>query len=166
MPKPTTKNQIIEMAQAERTALDELLSGLTAEQMIRPNIVGDWSAKDVLAHLIEWEQMVMQWYEAGVLGKTPSVPSEEYNWRQLPALNHVIYLSYRDMPLAEIIEIFQASHKKIMKTIEDIPEKELFTPNLYKWANNNLLAAYFVSATSSHYRWARTEMRKGFKSSK
>ena len=166
MPKPTTKNQIIETAQTERTALEQLLAGLTPEQMTQPNVVGDWSAKDVLAHLIEWEQMVMQWHEAGVKGKTPSVPSEEYNWGQLPQLNHVIYLKHRDKPLAEIMKLFKASHKKIMKTVEDIPEKELFTRKIYKWANNNPLAAYFVSATSSHYRWARTELRKGFKSSK
>jgi hypothetical protein len=48
--------------------------------------------------------------------------------------------------------------------IESIPEKELLTRRQYPWTNNNLLAAYFVSATSSHYRWARGEIRKKVKS--
>ena len=36
MPKPTTKPQIIETAQKERAALEELLATLTPEQMTQP----------------------------------------------------------------------------------------------------------------------------------
>ena len=164
MPKPTTKDQILEDAQKERTALEELLNTLTPEQLSQPNLIGDWAAKDVLGHLFEWEQMVMAWYAAGVKGKTLAVPSEKYNWGQLPQLNHAIYLKHRDRSLADIQKDFKASYKKIIKTIEGIPEKELFTRKVYQWANNNPLSAYFVSATSSHYRWARTVIRKAIKS--
>ncbi len=164
MPKPTSKNQIIETAQTERAALEQYIAGLTDEQMNRPNIAGDWSTKDVLAHLIEWEQMVIQWYETGVKGKVPAVPSEEYNWGQLPQLNHAIFLKHHDRSLADIQKDFRSSYKKIIKVIQAIPEKELFTRGYYPWTRNNALAAYFVSATSSHYRWARTLLRKGLKS--
>ena len=164
MPKPTTKNQIIESAQTERTALEKLLATLTPDQMTQSKATDEWSAKDVLGHLIEWEQMVMKWYETGAKGKIPAVPSEEYNWGQLPQLNHAIYLKHRDRSLADVQKDFKSSHKKIMKVIESIPEKELFTRGQFPWTRNNLLAAYFVSATSSHYRWARGEIRKKVKS--
>jgi hypothetical protein len=163
MPKPTTKSQIIEAAQLERTALDQFLATLTSDQMTQPNIIGEWAIKDVLSHLIEWEQMVMKWYEAGAQGKIPAVPSEEYNWGQLPQLNHVIFLKYRDRSLADVQKDFKSSYKKIMKTLENIPEKDLFTRGHYPWTNNNALAAYFISCTSSHYRWARTIIRKAVK---
>ena len=163
MPKPTTKKELIGGAQKERAALEELLSTLTPEQMTQPNTIGEWAVKDVLAHLIEWEGMVVQWYEIGKKGKIPTVPSAEYNWGQLPALNHAIFLKHRAKPLAEIQKNFKASYKKILNTIESIPEKELFTRKIYPWTNNNLLAAYFISATSSHYRWARMTIRKAVK---
>lgn len=163
MPKPTTKKELIETAQKERTGLEELLATLTSEKMTQPNMIGEWAIKDVLAHLIEWEGMVMQWYETGKKGKTPAVPSAEYNWGQLPALNHAIFIKYRDKSLIEIQKNFKASYKKVLKTIENISEKELFTRNIYPWTNNNLLAAYFISATGSHYRWARTTIRKAIK---
>lgn len=160
MPKPTTKKQIIEIAQAERTALEELLATLSFEQMTQPNLIGGWAIKDILSHLIEWEQMVIQWYKTGVKGEVPAVPSEEYNWGQLPQLNHSIFLKHRDKSLANVQKDFKASYKKIMKTIQDIPEKELFARGHYGWTRNNTLAAYFISGTSSHYRWARKEIRK------
>jgi hypothetical protein len=163
MSKPTTRNEIIESAQTERAALEKLLTTLTPEQMTQSAAADDWSAKDVLAHLIEWEGMVMKWFEAGAKGNDPTVPSEEYNWGQLPQLNHAIYLKHRDKPLADIQMEFKSSHKKIMKLIESIPENELFTRGQYTWTRNNLLSAYFVSATSSHYHWARGEIRKKLK---
>ena len=163
MSKLITKNQIIEAAQKERAALEELITSLTPEQITQSNNAGDWSAKDILGHLVEWEQMVIKWYEAGVKGKIPATPSEEYNWGQLPQLNHAIYLKHRDRSLDDIQKDFKASYKKIIKTIQKIPEKELFTRGHFTWTRNNALAAYFVSATSSHYRWARAEIRKSVK---
>ena len=163
MPKATTKQQLIEDAQTERAALEKLLSTLTPEQMTQSAAADDWSAKDVLAHLIEWEGMVMKWYETGAKGKVPAVPSEDYNWGQLPQLNHAIYLKHRGRSLADIQKEFKSSHKNIMKVIESIPEKELFTRGQYSWTRNNLLAAYFNSATAAHYRWARGEIRKKVK---
>jgi hypothetical protein len=166
MPKPINKNEIIEAAQTERAALEKLLATLTPEQTTHPKTVGDWSAKDVLGHLIEWEQMVIKWYETGAKGKIPAVPSEDYNWGQLPQLNNAIYLKHRDRMLANVQKEFKSSHKKMMKTIEGIPEKELFTRGQYTWTRNNLLSAYVVSATSSHYRWARTVIQKGLNAKK
>ena len=163
MPKPATKQALIEAAQTERAALEKLLASLIPEQLTQPNTVGEWSAKDVLSHLIEWEQMVIKWYETGVKGKDPAVPSEEYNWAQLPQLNQVIYLKHREKSLADVLKTFKSSYTKIMEVIEGIPEKELFTRGIYPWTRKNTLAAYFVSGTSSHYRWARTVIRKAAK---
>jgi hypothetical protein len=51
----------------------------------------------------------------------------------------------------------------MLKAVEALSEEELFTPRLYPWTNKNALAAYFISATSSHYAWARKEVRKCLK---
>jgi hypothetical protein len=160
MPKPTTKKQIIETAESERAALEELLATLTTGQMTQPGVIGEWAIKDMLSHLIEWEQMVIHWYETGVKGKTPAVPSDEYNWGQLPQLNNSIYLKHRGESLEDIQTRFKDSYKKMMNTIQDISETDLFTRGHYAWTRNNALAAYFVSSTSSHYRWARKEIRQ------
>ena len=98
-----------------------------------------------------------------VKGLVPAVPSEDYNWGQLPQLNYAIFLKFRDKSVAEIQESFKASYEQIIKMIQSIPENVLFTRGHYAWTNNNALAAYFISCTSSHYRWARTEIRKAIK---
>ena len=59
--------------------------------------------------------------------------------------------------------MYRDSYQEVMATIEGLSEGTLFTRGLYPWMNKNALAAYFTSCTSSHYRWARKEMRKGFR---
>jgi hypothetical protein len=166
MPRPTTKNELLKTIEAEHKALEGLLAGLSPEEMVQPGIVGEWSVKDVLAHLLEWHHVVLNWHAAGLQGKVPATPSEEFNWAQLPQLNQQIYEKHCHRSLAEIQKGFKDSHEKTVKTIQGLSEEELFRRGYYAWTKNNTLGAYFVSNTSSHYRWARTSIKKGRKSRK
>lgn len=166
MPRPTTKKQLLESIEAEQKALDQLLAGLSPAQMTQPGVVGEWSVKDVLAHLLEWQDLVLKWYVAGIKGKVPVTPSEEFNWGQLPELNQQIYEKHRDKPLADTERAFRSSYRKTVNTIQIISEEDLFTRGRYAWTKNTTLGAYFIGCTSSHYRWARTTMKKGLKAIK
>lgn len=163
MPRPTSKAELLAAIDRERSALDAFLTDLTPEQMTAPGVVGEWSVKDVLAHLVEWEQMVLSWYAAGLRGETPALPAPGYNWGKLPQLNQMIYEKHRDRPLDEVLAQYQSSHAAIMALIQQLPDKDLFGAHRYAWTRDNTLGAYLVSATSSHYLWARNELRKGIK---
>ena len=163
MPRPTSKTDLLAAIKLERQALETTLEALTAEQMLEPGVAGEWSVKDVLSHLIEWQQMVLEWYRSGLRGEVPELPAPGYKWNQTPQLNQVIYEKHHDRPLDEVMEQFQASHGEILGVIHGLSNEELFTTGRYKWTQKNTLGAYFVSATSSHYLWARNEIRKGLK---
>jgi hypothetical protein len=163
MPRPTTKKQLLTEIQKERAALADLLVDLSAEQMTQPGVLGAWSVKDVLAHLIEWEQMVLGWYAAGKKGKIPAIPAEGIKWSELPRLNQQIYEKHRDRSLPDVLKQFVASYRKIFKLAEGLSEKDLFTRGRYAWTGTTTLAAYIIGCTSSHYRWASTGIRKGLK---
>jgi uncharacterized protein (TIGR03083 family) len=163
MPRPTSKTQLLDTLQREHEALDKLLAPLTPEQLTTVSPATHWSIKDVLAHLSAWEQMCLGWYKAGQRGQTPALPAPGFNWAQIPALNQQIFEARHAHPLAEVQQQYRASYRRILKTVEAISEEELFTPRLYPWTNKNALATYFISATSSHYAWARKEVRKCLK---
>ena len=91
MEQPTTKEQLLALIHAERTKLDKKMDGLSPEEMCFPGAMGDWSVKDILAHLVDWEQRLAGWYEAGLRGDAPHLPAPGFNWGQLPALNQQGY---------------------------------------------------------------------------
>ena len=131
--------------------------------MTHTSEVTQCAVKDVLAHLLEWEQMCLGWYDAGVRGETPHLPAPGFNWAQIPALNQQIYEKYRDRPLDKVLKLFRASYQQILQTVQGLSEVDLFTPTHYAWTNKNAMATYFISATSSHYVWGQKEVRKCLK---
>lgn len=163
MPKPLSKAALLSESEQEHAALEQFVAALTPGQMLQPGIVGEWSVKDGLAHLYEWEQMVQAWLAAAQRGELPHVPGEGYKWNQLPALNEQIRRKHADRSLDEVLAMYRESHRQITATMEGLSEETLFTPGLYPWMNKNTLAAFFGSCTGSHYLWARKEFRKGFK---
>jgi len=163
MPRPTSKAQLLEYSATNYEKLQAEIAKLTPEEITAPGTVGEWSVKDVLAHLYEWQQMVRSWYATGKRGENPITPSEKYTWKEIPALNKEIYETYKDIPLQDIAEKFAASHQEILREIDSISDDELFTPKVYKWTKSTTLGSYYTSATSSHYDWAQKEIRKGIK---
>jgi len=161
MPRPTSKAELLTAIERERGALESTLEPLTPEQMVDSTTMGGWSVKDVLAHLVEWEQMALGWYHAGLRQEAPELPAPGFKWNQTPQLNQMIFEKYRDRPLDEVLRLFDSSHQEILGVIRDLSQEELFTAGLVAWTGKNTLGAYFVSATSSHYLWARKKIHKG-----
>jgi len=163
MPKPINKQQLLDEAQKKYEALERQFASLTPEEMVRPEVIGTWSIKDILAHLLEWQKMLLDWYEAELRGETPAVPAEGYNWSQLPALNQAIYERCRDTALDDVRSQLDASHKHMLEVVASLSEEELFTPGRYAWIGINTLASYVDSCAGDHYRWALTGIRRGTK---
>ena len=115
MPRPHTKELLLSESHQEREKLEKFLTTLTPDQMIQSDIVAEWSIKDVLAHLYEWEQMVLRWLAAGQRGKTAHVPAEGNKWNQLPALNEEIRQKYLRRSLDEVQAMFKESYHKTME---------------------------------------------------
>ncbi len=163
MPRPHTKELLLSESHKEREKLEKFLATLTPDQMLQTGIVGEWSVKDVLAHLYEWEQMVLRWLAAGQRGESPQVPAKGYKWNQLPALNEEIRKKHHQSSLDDVQMMYRKSFLQTMQTMKELSEDTLFTSGLYPWMNKNTLAAYFTSCTSSHYRWALKEIRRGMR---
>jgi hypothetical protein len=163
MPKPTTREQLMKEILEERSKLEAFLSTIPQDVYATKEVLGTWTTKDVVSHLIAWEQMVILWVKSGIAGKIIQVPAEGFKWSDLPALNDSIYQTHKDDPVEEVNKKFQESYRQILDLLNSISEKDLFTPGLYKWQNKNMLSAYFKSSMSSHYLWARKEITKGLK---
>jgi hypothetical protein len=91
MGKRLRKQELLNEIRRERSALDDALMLLTLRQMTKGGVTrGGWSVKDVLAHLVEWQQMNLAWYAAGLRGEKPAVPAPGFTLRELPRLNDMI----------------------------------------------------------------------------
>jgi len=162
MPRPKTKTELQELSDAN---FDKLINKI--EEVAENNKNIEFPAgylnrnmKDVMAHVHEWHNMTMGWYDKGMAGEKPHMPKEGYTWKTLPDLNRVIWSTYKDDKYDVALKNLKDSHKKIRKLIDSHTDDDLFTKKKYNWTGSTSLGAYLISCTSSHYDWAYKLIKK------
>lgn len=153
------KGELLESIRSSRKALEKKFAKLTPSQMIWPGSMDDWSVKDILAHIVDWEQRFIGWYKAGVKGGTPETPAPGMNWRELPKLNQEGYQLHKDETLERVLDQFSKSYQECLTLIMDMTEEEIFEPGVYDWTKGSSLLTWIAANTSSHYDWARRNIR-------
>jgi hypothetical protein len=164
MPRPKTKEQLLSLSQENYHRLYSLIEPLSSEDRNRPGVNGEWSVKDVLAHLTAWHHLFFTWYEEGGQGQKPEMPAPGYTWKTTPQLNEKIFQEHRHQTYDAIVPELKDSHQKLMALISGHSDEELFTKKRYKWTGSTSLGSYAVSASSSHYQWAIDLIRKWVRS--
>jgi hypothetical protein len=162
MGKRLHKNALLSEARRERSALDATLALLSRRQMTAAGVTrGGWSVKDILAHLVEWQRMNLDWYAAGLRGQKPAMPAPGYTLRELPRLNDVIYRKHHRRSLQAVLRDYRTYHKRVVALIETVPERDLVTLQRFSWTGPSwTLSDYLRASTAAHDLWARTRIRR------
>jgi hypothetical protein len=162
MGKRLRKRELLNEIHRERTALDNALASLTPRQMTMAGVTkGGWSVKDVLAHLVEWQQMNLTWYAAGLQGEKPAMPAPGFTLRELPRLNAVIYRKHHHRPLQAVLHDYRSYHERIVALIHVVSDTDLVTLGRFSWTGPSwTLSDYLRASTAAHYLWARTRIRR------
>ena len=164
MPRPKTKEQLLSLSQENFDRLFSLIEPLSSEDRSKPGVNGEWSVKDILAHLTAWHHLFFTWYEEGSRGQKPEMPAPGYAWKTTPELNEKIYQEHRHQPYETVAAELKDSHQKMMALISSHSDEELFTKKMYKWTGSTSLGSYAISASSSHYQCAIDLIKKWAKS--
>lgn len=162
MGKRLRKQQLLAEIEEQRTALDQVLALVPVRLMTRAGVTrGGWSVKDVLGHLIEWQQMNLDWYAAGQRGEKPAMPAPGFTLRELPRLNQTIYKKHHRRPLRSVLEDYDSYHVRILALIGTLSDEDLVTLGRFSWTGPSwTLSDYLRASTSAHYLWARTRIRR------
>jgi hypothetical protein len=127
---------------------------MTPQELVFPGTMGLWSVKDILQHLVDWEQRFIRWYAASCMGESVYTPEEGYNWRQMGSLNEKYRLMHKDRPLDDVLDDFSVSYRQIFSLMQQIPEDEMLAQGVYPWTGKLPLIAWISGNTCEHYHWA------------
>ena len=171
MAKPKTKSELIEAATTNYENLLEMIANRTEEEKSREyDFSGDegkkeahWqrdrNLRDVLMHLYEWHQLLLNWLKnCDNEQKRPFLP-EGYNWRTYGAMNVAFWEKNQGVSEEEALRRLEESHHQVMQALGTFSDEELFTKGFYPWVGGSSIGGYFISNTSSHYAWAIKKMK-------
>lgn len=171
MARPKTKEELINKARDNYKKLNELISSLTEEELNTPFDFSndekkkerhwgrDKNLKDVLIHLYEWHQLLLNWVSENKKGNNKPFIKEPYNWRTYGDMNVEFWEKHQNTSLEDAKHMYENSHKDVMNLALKFTNDELFTKGVYEWVGGSVLGSYFVSVTSSHYEWAIKKLK-------
>jgi uncharacterized protein (TIGR03083 family) len=122
-----TNAELMRLIRKGRAEFEALLGQMTDEQMARRGAAGDWSVKDILAHLTFWEQSMLRRIKAVVRGERPeSMRVEGEEWETtMNRINDQNFAANRQRPHAEVLADFQRSHQEAIAFIGTISDADL-----------------------------------------
>ena len=147
-----SKREILDAIQGERAALEAAIDPLTETQMIQPGVEHDWSIKDILAHITDWENRMITWIEESLLGEVPQRPAPGMTWDDLDLLNQQTYLANKDRPLDEVLTEFRSSYQQALETVRALSEDDLINPPRFAWREGDPLWHMVGANTWWHYK--------------
>lgn len=153
MARPKTKEDLVFQSQNNYMKLLPYIDVMPDINKELPPGYLNRNVRDVLAHVHHWHTMMLDWYDIGIKGGSPDMTAKGYTWRTVPDLNRIIWKKYTSTSFDKVRRLLEESYMKLQTIIKSHIDEDLFTKKKYKWTGSTSLAAYLISATSSHYDW-------------
>ena len=114
-----------QMADARERLLASL-EGLSEEDMLVPGVCGDWSIRDIAAHVAAWDREVTATFAAMLEGeRLPFLDLDEDGLEEFNQNRHAAAL---EVPLPDALTELAASRQALVDLLRGIDNAQLFAP--------------------------------------
>jgi len=118
------RRRLLRRLDAAWKAFEESYAGLSDAQLMKPGVTGDWSVRDILAHVTTWEEEALTHLPLVLAGGTPPRYSARYGG--IDAFNVRMTKQKRSLSLSEVRAQLAATHGRLVGFIQSAPEHQLF----------------------------------------
>jgi len=103
-------------------AFKESYAGLPDSRLLAPGVMGDWSVKDILAHVTTWEEEALKHLPLIISGGRPP---RYVTYGGIDAFNAHMAEQTRDLPLSDVRRCLDETHRRLIDFIQSAPEDKL-----------------------------------------
>jgi hypothetical protein len=94
-------------------------AGLTGSELMRPNVTGHWSVRDIIVHVTWWEEEALEHLPVVLAGGRPPRYSVKYGG--IDAFNALMTEQRRHLPLAEVLRQQREVHAHLTAYVRQAP---------------------------------------------
>lgn len=150
--------QLLEIMRTARSDWEALLAEAGDARLTEPGVEGDWSLKDIIAHITYFETWAANCLMA--IRRGEPLPQPEYKGLSIDEENALIYERQRALPLADVLRDSQVSFQRSIASVQGLHDTDLYDLELTRthgveWTIHDLLAG----DTYEHYRDHITPVR-------
>lgn len=144
----TARRQMLagELNDAREKLLDSF-AGLSDEEMAMPGVAGDWSVRDILAHLAAWDRETTEMFRGMLQGERP--PFLDLDEEGIELFNHERHTAALGGTIAEAVSGLQSAREELVELLREVDNAKLFAPAPGDESADLSIAAC-ISATADH----------------
>src|SRR5688500_13115254 len=128
-----SKTTFLAELQREQEQWEALLAQIGESRMDQPGVAGEWSIKDIVAHLTGWRRRTVARLQAGQRGEPEPPTPWPAHFQTDDEINAWIYKTNRDRPVHEVLDDSRQVFQQLVAAIETFPEAELLYPDRFAW---------------------------------
>ncbi len=119
------KDEVITRVRTERSRWNDIIAHIDDDLMLKPGVEGDWSAKDVLAHVI--------WYEREIIGllRARAFVGSDLWALPLDERNAGVHAETKSMTLEEVRAESERVFPELLEQLEALPEDAYGDPSSF-----------------------------------
>src|SRR5215831_11724124 len=114
------KQQLLKRLEKAWSAIKESYEGLADSQMTEPGVMGNWSVKDILAHVTTWEEEALKYLPLILTG---GKPPRYTKYGGIDAFNAKMAEQNRAMELSEVLRQLDETHHRLIDYLQSVPEE-------------------------------------------
>ena len=151
MDEQMTKARLLGELRAARAEWDALMAEVGEGRMAEPGAAGDWSVKDVIAHLTTFDRWFVHASEAHFRGEPP--PPDGTEGMSFEDRNQFFHRRARHRPLAEVLAESRQVFQRLLEVMETHSEAFLTQPQYFEGAPGPVLIWKLLEGdVYGHYR--------------
>jgi uncharacterized protein (TIGR03083 family) len=140
------RDELLAVLETARARLDAALDGLDPDELTVPGPVGEWSVKDLLAHITAWDVDLLTNLGKFKRGQKPGRTAWDSDGIQ--AQNTAWHAELKDRPLERVVADFDSVHEQLLRQVRGLTDAELEAPA--DWLQGRPLFQYFVDHVVTH----------------
>jgi len=142
------KDEILDALEDEREKILEAIENLSDQDLKEPGVIGEWSVKDILAHLSAWEGELVKLLWQVEQGQNPS--SVHFSELPVDELNAKWQEANRSRPWERVLADFEAVRKQTVRRVSELEEQDLNDPQRYSWLQGYPLWEWIANDSFKH----------------
>jgi len=149
-----TGSDLIARAKQDRAEFASLWADLSEEQMIQhPGVQEDWSVKDLMVHIVWWENYMIERIGNIVAGTDKPVKSD------LDQTNAKVFEDNKDRTLEDVTSEFDSNLQRVETLISGLTDEQINNPDAVAYGGRQLLK-FLISDTFGHYGKHRPDLER------
>jgi hypothetical protein len=117
------RQQLLKRLNKAWTEFRESYAGLPVSQLQEPGVMGDWSVKDILAHVTTWEEEALKILPLIREGGRP--PRYSVLYGGIDAFNARMTEQKRGLSLSVVLKQLDETHRRLIDYIHGIPDEQI-----------------------------------------